>query len=66
MKLAAYLVEEGLTNAAFARMAELSEGTVSLLCRDEIWLSRATAEKILKASNGKVTPNDFMLTEAAE
>lgn len=66
MKLTDYLTEEGLTNAEFARMAELSEGTISLLCRDEVWLSRATAAKIIKASNGKVTPNDFLQTEGAE
>ena len=66
MKLAAYLIRESLTNAAFARMTGLSEGTVSLLCRDEIWLSRLTASKIFEATNGEVTPNDFLETEAAE
>jgi 3,4-dihydroxy 2-butanone 4-phosphate synthase / GTP cyclohydrolase II len=66
MKLAAYLAREGLTNAAFARQTGLSEGTVSLLSRDEIWLSRVTASKIFEATNGEVTPNDFLSAEAAE
>jgi 3,4-dihydroxy 2-butanone 4-phosphate synthase/GTP cyclohydrolase II len=66
MKLATYLTREGLTNVAFARTTGLSEGTVSLLCRDEIWLSRQTAKTIFEATNGEVTPNDFLLAEAAE
>jgi len=65
MRLSDYIAKQKLTNAEFARLAELSEGTISLLCRDEVWLSKATAEKILKASNGKVTPNDFLEREGA-
>ena len=66
MKLAAYLAREGLTNVAFARHTGLSEGTVSLLARDEIWLSRDTASRIVEATGGEVTPNDFLRTEPAE
>jgi 3,4-dihydroxy 2-butanone 4-phosphate synthase/GTP cyclohydrolase II len=66
MKLAAYLAREAETNAAFARRTGLSEGTVSLLCRDEIWLSRQTAMTIFEATSGEVTPNDFLIEEAAE
>ena len=66
MKLAAYLAREGMTNAAFSRATGLSEGTVSLLSRDEIWLSRDTATKIFEATGGEVTPNDFLMAEAAE
>lgn len=65
MRLADYLAREGITNAAFARATGLSEATISLLCRGESWLSRDTAETILKATNGEVTPTDF-LREAAE
>lgn len=60
MKLSAYLVERGLTNAEFAKIAQLSEGTISLLRRGEIWMSRQTAERIVRATKGKVTPNDFL------
>lgn len=63
MKLAAYLERENLTNVEFARRSELSEGTISLLCRGEIWLSRKTAQKIEEASNGEVTANDFVHVE---
>lgn len=66
MKLSAYLEREGLTGAEFARRSGLSEGTISLLCRGEIWLSRETARKIVEATSGDVTPNDFMNVESAD
>lgn len=66
MKLADYLDREQITRAEFARRTGLSEGMVSLLCRDETWLSKETARKIKDATNGDVTPNDFMPVEAAE
>lgn len=64
MKLAEYLSRENLSGAEFARRVGLSEGMVSLLCRGETWLSKDTAQKIITATNGEVTPTDF-LTEAA-
>jgi transcriptional regulator with XRE-family HTH domain len=64
MKLSAYLDREGIKGAEFARRTGLSEATISLLCRGEIWVSRKSAKKIADASNGEVTANDFM--EAAE
>lgn len=64
MKLIDYITGEGITRAEFARRAEISEATVSLLCRNETWLSKEMAQKIVKATGGKVTPTDFL--EAAE
>jgi 3,4-dihydroxy 2-butanone 4-phosphate synthase/GTP cyclohydrolase II len=64
MKLIDYITGEGITRAEFARRAEISEATISLLCRNETWLSKEMAQKILKATDGKVTPTDFL--EAAE
>lgn len=66
MKLADYIAQEGITNAEFARRSGLSEGTISLLCKDESWLKRETAERVLRASSGAVTPNDFLDCEAAQ
>lgn len=60
MRLDDYLQSRGLTNAEFAKLVQLSEGTISLLCRGEIWMSRETAEKLVRATRGKVTPNDFL------
>lgn len=63
MKLSDWLKRESVSGAEFARRTELSEGMVSLLCRDATWLSRETAETILKATAGEVTPNDFMTAQ---
>lgn len=65
MNLADYIRERDMTNADFARMAGISEGTVSLLCRREVWLSKEMAQKILTATEGKVTPTDFLSEPAA-
>lgn len=59
MKLAAYLEREGLSGTEFARRTGLSEGMVSLLCRDATWLSEKTAAAIFRETGGEVTPNDF-------
>lgn len=66
MKLAEYLTREGLSGAEFARRTGMSEGMISLLCRGETWLSKDTAQKIIKETGGEVTPTDFLPAEAAE
>lgn len=66
MKLADYILQQGISNAEFARRSGLSEGTISLLCKDESWLKRDTAERIFRATDGAVTPNDFLSSEAAQ
>lgn len=66
MKLSAYLIRESISSAEFARRIDMSEGMVSLLCRDETWLSKETARRIIKATAGAVTPTDFLNREAAE
>ena len=66
MKLAEYLARYDLTQKEFADRAGLSTGTVSLLVRDLVWISREAAQKISKATKGKVTANDFVVREAAE
>lgn len=65
MKLSDWLKREEISGAEFARRTGISEGMISLLSRDETWLSRETAQRILTATNGDVTPNDFMLTPEA-
>lgn len=66
MKLADYLKREGISNTEFARRTGLSEGTVSLLCRDATWPSEKTANTIYRETGGEVTPNDFFKPEAAQ
>lgn len=66
MKLSDWLKREDISGAEFARRASISEGMVSLLSRDETWLSREMAQKIFAATNGEVTPNDFLSLEQSE
>jgi transcriptional regulator with XRE-family HTH domain len=60
MKLADYLARKRLSQKKFAQKAGLSTGTVSLLVRDLVWISREAAQKISLATKGKVTANDFV------
>ncbi|MBV8473148.1 MAG: 3,4-dihydroxy-2-butanone-4-phosphate synthase [Hyphomicrobiales bacterium] len=61
MKLADWLMREGVKRADFARRIGVSPGAVTQICRDEgAWLSRETAHRILAETRGAVTPNDFL------
>lgn len=66
MKLSDYLTQQNLSGAEFARRNGISEGMVSLLCRGETWLSKEMAQKIIRATDGAVTPTDFLPVEAAQ
>jgi DNA-binding transcriptional regulator YdaS (Cro superfamily) len=66
MKLAIYLARKGISQKEFAKRAGLSTGTVSLLVRGRVWISREAALAIAQATKGKVTANDFVVREAAE
>jgi len=66
MRLSDWLKREEMSGAEFARRTGLSEGMVSLLCRDATWLSQKTAQTIRDATGGDVTPNDFLPIEAAQ
>jgi 3,4-dihydroxy 2-butanone 4-phosphate synthase / GTP cyclohydrolase II len=61
MKLAAWLLRNGVKRSDFARRIGVSPGAVTQICRDEgAWVSRETAEHILAQTRGAVTPNDFL------
>ncbi|WP_150496735.1 3,4-dihydroxy-2-butanone-4-phosphate synthase [Roseibium aquae] len=61
MKLDHWLLQNGETRSAFARRANLSPASVTALCNDpNAWVSRDMARKIAAATNGAVTPNDFL------
>jgi 3,4-dihydroxy 2-butanone 4-phosphate synthase/GTP cyclohydrolase II len=64
MKLADFLAREGLSQKDFADRTGLSTGTVSLLVRGQVWISRDTAQKISRASKGDVTADDFVRVPA--
>lgn len=66
MKLSDWLKKEEMSGAEFSRLTSISGGMVSLLCRDETWLSREMAQKIFAATSGEVTPTDFLIVEQSE
>ena len=61
MKLADWLLRNGVKRGEFARRIGLSPGAVTQICREAgAWLSRETAERIVVETHGAVTPNDFL------
>ncbi|MEO0980422.1 MAG: 3,4-dihydroxy-2-butanone-4-phosphate synthase, partial [Pseudomonadota bacterium] len=61
MRLDQWLLQSGEGRSAFARRADLSPASVSALCNDpNVWVSRDMARKIAIATDGAVTPNDFL------
>ena len=60
MKLADYLTAEKLSEAEFASRVGITRETVNKLKNGQIWLSAETAERIFNATDGMVTPNDFL------
>lgn len=68
MKLCEWLDEQkrenGLTRRQFAARIGVSEGLISQICNsDRPWVSRETAEAIVRETGGEVTPNDFITIE---
>ena len=61
MKLADWLKRQSMTRSAFARQIGVSPGAVTQICNQaDAWISRDTAEMIVRATGGGVTPNDFL------
>jgi 3,4-dihydroxy 2-butanone 4-phosphate synthase/GTP cyclohydrolase II len=61
MKLGDWLKRNNLSRAEFARRTGLSRGAISQFCNQgEAWVSRETAQQILRETSGAVTPNDFL------
>lgn len=73
MKLADFLKGDStdprkphMTRAAFATLIGASEPSVTAYCNGSVWPSREKMEAIVRVTEGKVTANDFLQTEAAE
>ncbi|WGJ13899.1 3,4-dihydroxy-2-butanone-4-phosphate synthase [Methylocapsa sp. D3K7] len=67
MKLRDWLKRNNFTRADFARRTGLSKGSVSQICnQNTAWVSRETAQLILRETGGAVTPNDFLESGATE
>jgi 3,4-dihydroxy 2-butanone 4-phosphate synthase/GTP cyclohydrolase II len=64
MKLDDYLNSKSITRAAFAEKVGVSGGLVTQWCDGSTWPGRENAQRIIEATGGEVTPNDFL--QAAE
>jgi len=61
MKLTHWLARNRISRQEFARRIGVTPGAITQLCNYEgVWLSRDTAEVILRETRGAVTPNDFI------
>jgi len=61
MKLTDWLSRNRITRQDFAKRIGVTPGAITQLCNTEgAWLSRETAETILRETRGAVTPNDFI------
>ncbi len=61
MKLADWLTTHGVKRGDFARRIGLTPGAVTQICnQSNAWVSRETAESIVRATAGAVTPNDLL------
>jgi 3,4-dihydroxy 2-butanone 4-phosphate synthase/GTP cyclohydrolase II len=67
MKLDDWLKRNDISRADFARRTGLSKGSISQICnQNTAWVSRDTAQLILRETGGAVTPNDFLEPCATE
>ncbi len=59
MKLADYLSANGISQSKFAELIGITQPTVSDLCAGKHSPRMETAERIMRATRGQVTANDF-------
>lgn len=65
MKLADWLERNEVKRGVFAKRIGVSPALVTQLCNDEsVWISRGTAEAIIRETAGAVTANDFVSASA--
>lgn len=60
MTLSDFLEKKSIRQTDFAEQIGMSSAYVSMLCRGKIWPSRDVLHRIVAATGGKVTANDFM------
>ena len=61
MKLGDWLKHHAISRTDFARRVGLSKASITQICNQrDAWISRDTAQQILRETNGDVTPNDFL------
>lgn len=66
MRLSHYLEKRKLGDAEFASLIGVDRSTVSRLRRTNQKPSEITLSAIVRATNGKVTANDFWLSQSTD
>ena len=64
MRLEQYLSERRIKRIDFAARIGVSPQTITGWCDGTFWPSKKNVERVMDATEGAVTPNDFM--EAAQ
>jgi DNA-binding transcriptional regulator YdaS (Cro superfamily) len=65
MILETYLQKKKLNYSEFARLIDVPPSYVSMLCKASFWPGRQIMLRILRATEGKVTPNDLLGVDVA-
>lgn len=60
MKLADYLERHQISRSAFAEKVRVTPGLVTQWIDGTTWLGRDVAQRVVEATSGAVTPNDFL------
>lgn len=65
MQIGEYLKKNDISQKFFAGMIRVSESTLSRILSGERQPSLSVMSRIHKVTKGKVSPNDFIVTEVA-
>jgi 3,4-dihydroxy 2-butanone 4-phosphate synthase/GTP cyclohydrolase II len=63
MKLSQWLEREKINRSEFARQIGVSPAAVTGWCDGSFWINKDKARRVFEATNGEVTPTDFMQTD---
>jgi len=66
MKLHHYLCQHSLTQKQFAELAGIKQPTICLYLKGRRFPSPKTMARIMAATNGRVTPNDFFIHPSSD
>lgn len=67
MQLSDWLDQNKIKRSDFAARVGVTPQTITGWCKGDFWIGREAAQKVFDATDGAVTPTDFMLgVEAAQ
>lgn len=66
MNLADYINSKGMKRSAFAASIGVSPTIITQWCAGDAWPSAEMAMRIIEATDGAVTPNDFLASRVSQ